>query len=140
MGSRDVAVCYDSRSDSICSSLSASLRLCYWQKPPPTITVPSPCFTIGVILGVAALSPTLSRAWTLLFDRKISNFDLSVRRTLFHRSIVQSLYILAHWCLLILFCFLNSGLLTAILSYRPASQSLFLAVDVDTFFHVCSVV
>ena len=31
--------------------------------------------------------------------------------------------VLVHWSLLTLFCFLNTGFLTAILPYRPASQS-----------------
>ena len=70
----------------------------------------------------------------LLSEQKISNFDWSVQRTLFHCSIVQSLSALAHWSLLTSFCFLNSGFLTAILLYRPASQSLLLTVDVDRFF------
>ena len=34
-----------------------------------------------------------------------------------------------------LFCLFHSGFLTAILSNRPASQSLLVTVDVDTFFH-----
>ena len=38
MGSRDAAVCCDSRSDSICPSLIANLWLCNWQKSPPTHT------------------------------------------------------------------------------------------------------
>ena len=57
--------------------------------------------------------------------------SLSVQRTLFQ---VQSLYVLALWSCLILFCFFNSGFLTAVLPYRTASQSLLLAVDVDIFF------
>ena len=56
------------------------------------------------------------------------------QRTLFHCCIVQSLYALAHWSLLTLFCFLNSGFLTAILPYRPASLGLLLTVDVNTLF------
>ena len=65
---------------------------------------------------------------------KISNFDSSVQRTLFYHSIVQCLFTLALWNLLTLFCFVNRCFLTAILSYRPASQSLLLTVDIDTFF------
>ena len=42
---------------------------------------------------------------------------------------------LVPWSLLTVFCILNSGFLTAILPYRPASQSLLLTVDVETFFH-----
>ena len=64
---------------------------------------------------------------------KILNFNLSVQRTLFHCSIVQSLCVLARWRLSILFCSFNNGFLTGILPYRPASQS-FLKVDVDSFF------
>ena len=46
-----------------------------------------------------------------------------------HRVVVIS-----YWSLLTLFCFLNSGFLTTILPYRPASVSLLLTVDVDIFF------
>ena len=60
----------------------------------------------------------------------------------FHCPIIQSLCAWAHWSFLTLFCFLNSGLLTAILPDGPASQSLLLKVDVDSFFfttlvHLC---
>ena len=48
--------------------------------------------------------------------------------------VVESLCTLAHWSLLTLFCFINSGFLTAILLYKPASQSLLLSVDTDSFF------
>ena len=47
-------------------------------KAPHSITEPPPFFMIGVIQGVAALSPTLFRTLTVLFDPKISNFDSSV--------------------------------------------------------------
>ena len=51
----------------------------------------------------------------------ILNFDSSVKRTLFHCSVATSLCTLAHWILLILFCFFNSGFLAATLPYRSAS-------------------
>ena len=60
-------------------------------KAPSTITEPHPCFTIGVIQGVAALSPTPLRTYILLFDESISNFDSSIQRTLFQYSVVESL-------------------------------------------------
>ena len=72
-----------------------------------TITEPPPCFTVGVILGVAALLPTL-------------------------HCFVQFFCALAHWSLL--FCFFNCGFLTAILPYRPASQNLLFTVVVRFFF------
>ena len=66
------------------------------------------------------------------------DFELWIvsRGDLFHCSFVQSLCALAHWSLLTLFCFPNSGFLTYVLPYRPSSQSLLLTVDTDTFFHV----
>ena len=100
-----------------------------------TITEPPLCFTVSVIQGVAALSPTLCHTQTLLSEPKILNFNLSAQRSSFHCSIVQSLCALPYWSLLILIYFINSGFLTAIMSYRPASQSLLLTVDVNTFFH-----
>ena len=109
-----------------------------------TITEPPPCFTVGVIQKVAALSPTLRRTQTHLFDRKISNFDSLVQRTLFRYSSIQALCTLAHWSFLTLFCLLNSGFLTAILPYRPASRNLLFTVDADNFFttlfQLCSAV
>ena len=81
----------------------------------------------------AALSPTLHCTETLLFDAKILNFDLSIQRTLFYSSTVQSLCAFAHRSLLTLFGFLKSGFLTAILPYRSASQSLLLTMDADIF-------
>ena len=106
------------------------------------IKEPPPCFMVGMIQRVAALSLTYHCTKTLLFEPMILNFDLSVQGTLFHCSIVQSLYALAHWSLLTLFCFLNSGFLTAILPYRPASHSVFFSQWMSThFFHgICSVV
>ena len=102
-------------------------------KSPPPLE-PPPYFTIDVIQGVAALSPTLRRTQTLQFKPKISNFNSSVQRTLFHCSVVQSLRALAHRGLLTLFCFLNSCFLTVTLIYRPASPSFRFTVDVDIFF------
>ena len=130
----DVAVCCNSRSDSICPSPGANPRLCNWQASPYSITETPQCFTIEVIRAVVALSPTYRRSKNLLFDPKISNFDLCVERTLFHSSIVQFLFAMAYWSLLTLFCFLKSGFSTVILPYRTASQSLLLIVDIDTFF------
>ena len=115
MGSCDAAVCCDSQSDSICASSSTNPRL-------------SNCFTVSFIPGVAVLFPTIHR--TLLFDPKISNFDLSVPSTLFHCPIVNTLCALAYWSLLTLFCFLNSDFLTAILAYKPTSPCLLPTVDV----------
>ena len=86
--------------------------------------------------GVAAVLQTHCRTKTLLFELKISNIDSSVQKTLFHTSIVQSLWTLAHLNLLTLFCFLYCGFLTAILLHRTASLSLLHTVDVDTFFFV----
>ena len=83
-----------------------------------SITEPPPYFTVGMIQGVAALSPTLRRTYTPLFNSKISNFDLSVQRILFHCSIVQYLCTLVDWNLLTLFCFLNSGFLIVVLPKR----------------------
>ena len=47
---------------------------------------------------------------------------------------IPLLYCPVFVCFLTLFCFLNSGFSTTILSYRPASQSLLLTVNADTFF------
>ena len=58
-GSFDATVCFNSRSDWICPPTEANPSLWNWQKPPRNITEPPPCFTVDVILGVAALSPTL---------------------------------------------------------------------------------
>ena len=101
-------------------------------KSPHTLIEPSHYFTVSVMQGILALSPTLRRTSTRLFKPNISNFNSSVQRTLFHCSIVQYLCALAFWSLLILFCFLDNGLLTVFLPYRPASQSL-LTVDIDIF-------
>ena len=49
-------------------------------------------------------------------------------------STVQSMCALVHLNLLTLFCFLDNDFLTLILLYKPASQSLLVAVDVDTIF------
>ena len=117
---RNAAVCCGSRFDSV--------------NPTHTIIEPPPCFTIGEILVVIALSPTFRHTLTPLFNQKISNFDSSIQRSLFHCSLVQSLCALAHWSLLTKFCFLNSGILPPILPYKPASLCLFPIVDVDTFF------
>ena len=65
-------------------------------KSPHIITKPPPCFMVGVTLGTAALSPTLHHTEILLFEPKISNFDLSVQRILFHCSIVHSLHALVY--------------------------------------------
>ena len=124
MVSRD-AVCPDSWSDSLILQL---------EKAPHTITELSSSFTVGEIQRVTALSPTLRRSLTLIFDSKISKLESSVQWTFFHFSVVQSLCILSCWRLLILFLFLNSGFLTAIPPYRSASQSLLLSVNADTFF------
>ena len=43
-----------------------------------TIIEPPLCFTVGVIPGIVALSPTLHCTQTHVFDRKILNFDSSV--------------------------------------------------------------
>ena len=80
-----------SQSDSFCPSPSTNLRLFNWQMSQHTVTDLPPCFTVGVIQRVTALSPTLCSTKTLLFDRKILNFDSSVPRTLLHSSIVQFL-------------------------------------------------
>ena len=90
------------------------------------------CFTVGLIqrLRFFHLLFTEHR----LFERKISNFDWSVQRTLFHCSIIQSLCDLVLWSLLTLFFFLKSSLLAALLPYRPASRILLFIEDVETFF------
>ena len=64
------------------------------------------------------------------------------KKTLFHCPAVQSLHALAHCSLLTLFCFLNSGFMTAILPYRPASVfssqwMLTLFHDTDSVVHRC---
>ena len=48
---------------------------------------------------------------------------------------IPPLYCPVFVCLLTLFYFLNSGFLTAILPYRPTSQSLLHTVDVDPFYY-----
>ena len=78
MRSRDAAECCDSRSDSICPSLGASLRLCNWQNP-PTITEPCPCFTVGVIQGRLLL-------FHLLFIAHRASHWTQRFRTLIHQS------------------------------------------------------
>ena len=79
-----------------------------WCKPPTlqlatpspyTITEPPLCFIVGVIQAFVALSLILRSTYTLLLDRKISNFDSSVQRTLFLCSFVQYFCALAHWSL-----------------------------------------
>lgn len=54
---------------------------------------------------VAAFSPTHHLTYLLLFDPNISNFYSQVQKTLFHRSLNQSLCVLAQWNLLTLFYF-----------------------------------
>ena len=83
----------------------------------------STCFMVGVIQGHRGLSSTLRRTQALLFNPKVSNFDPSVQMMLFYCSVVQSLCTLAHWNLLTLFCFINSGFLIVVLPFRLASQS-----------------
>ena len=46
----------------------------------------------------------------------------------------ENLCFLHDWKFFILFCFINSGFLTAIVPYRPASESLLFTVDIDSFF------
>ena len=58
MGLCDAAVCCDSWSDSVCPSADANLTL-QLAKASHTITEPLPCFMVGKIKGIAALSPTL---------------------------------------------------------------------------------
>ena len=92
------------------------------------ITVPQPCYRVGVIQGVMLFHQLFTA-----FDRKTCNFDLSAQRTLTHCSIVYFSCILVHWSLFTLFCFLNSGFLTVILPYRTSSQSFLLTVNVHIF-------
>ena len=75
---------------------------------------------------------TLRCIETFLCVPKISK-DSSVKRTLFHCSIVQFLFALSPKSLLSLFFFLNNGFLTTILTYRLSSLSLPLSVNVDIF-------
>ena len=119
MGSRDAAVYCNSQPDSICPSPGANPRLCNWQKPLHHNGTSSILYcwydTEGLLLFhqlFAAHRPSY------LTER----FRTWIRQSkgLFHGSIVYSLCALTDWDLLTLFCFLNSGFLTAILSYRPA--------------------
>ena len=56
-------VCCDSQSNPICLSPGANPQLCKRLKVPPThfFAGPPPCFSVGMIKGVAALSLTLCR-------------------------------------------------------------------------------
>ena len=100
-----------------------------WQKP-FTLTENPPCFTVGVIQRFqpfhqffAAHRPSYL---TERFRTLIHQF-----KGLYSTALLSSLY--APWPIGA-FRFINSCSLTAILSYRAASQSL-ITVDVDTFFH-----
>ena len=134
MRSHDVVVYCDSLSDSIFSSTGTNPRLSNGKSLPLHSRVSSMLYG-WCNTEVAALSPTFRCTYTLLFDLKILNFDSSVQMTLFHCSIVQSLWAFANWSFWTLFCFLDSGFLTAILPYGSASKSFHLTDDVDTFFH-----
>ena len=88
-------------------------------------------------ITIGKSNPHHDRASPMLYCWNCSSFtnssphiDLPRLRTL----IRQSLCALAHWGLLKLFCFLESGFLAAILPYKSAWQSLLLTVDVDIFF------
>ena len=112
MASRDAGVCCDSRSDSIytwCKYPTLQLPKALYTKTEPPL-----CFTVGVIQGL--------QLFHQLFKAHRPSY-LSVQRTLHHCSIIQTLCALASWTLLTLFSFLNSGFLTEILPYSPASQS-----------------
>ena len=107
-----------------CKSLTLQLA-----KAPPhththtrTITEPPPCFMVGVRQGVSALSPHIEPPiWPKDFGLRFAYLkDYSI-------ALLSSLCV--PWPTGA-FC----GFLTAILPYRPASQSLLLTVNVDTLF------
>ena len=110
-------ITFDSWSDSICPIPGANLWLWNWQKR-ASFMLCSWCDTGGCSYFTNALQHIDPSIW-------LKDFKLwfIVQRTLLHCSIIQSLCALAYWSLLTLFCFLNNGFLTAILAYKPASQS-----------------
>ena len=104
------------------------------QLAPPTITEPLLCFTVGVIQGgCSSFINSLLHIDPSIWPKDFKLWFISPK-ILFHSTSVQALHALTHWSFLTLFCFLNSGFLTAILLYRPASLSLLLVVGVDIFF------
>ena len=127
----DVAVCFDSQSDSICPSSGSNIRLCNWQE---LHHLNNRAFMLYGWSNTGDCSSFTSSS--LYIDTPIwpkdSNFDLSVQRTLFYFSIVQSLYALTHWSILTLFCFLNSGSWLQF-SHIGHLHSLILTVDGDIF-------
>ena len=131
MGSRDAAVCYDSWSDSIYSSLDANL---YWRK----LSTPKRSLLHALrLVWYRGLQHFHQHFATHRSSYLTQRFRTLIHQSkgLFHCSVVQSLCALAYWSLLTLFCFLNSGFLLAILPYKPASQSLLLTMDIVSFIH-----
>lgn len=92
------------------------------------VTEPPPCFTFGMIQGVAALSQHFA------VDRP-SYLSQRFRQSkgLYFTTLLSSFC--APWPTGA-FEFFYSGFLIANLPYKPASQSLFLTVDVDLFFSI----
>ena len=130
LGSYDPAVCCNSRSDPISPSPGTNPRL-YNRQKSPTHTRASSLLYGWCDTGSYSSFTDSSRhidppLWTKDFEFWfIGSKDC---------SIFQSFCALTHCSLLSLLCFFNSGFLTAILPYRPASQSLLFTVNVDTFF------
>uniref|UniRef100_A0AAZ3PVH2 Helicase C-terminal domain-containing protein n=1 Tax=Oncorhynchus tshawytscha TaxID=74940 RepID=A0AAZ3PVH2_ONCTS len=80
----------------------------------PHIITPSPCFTVGTTHAEIIRSPTLRLTKTRRLVPKISNSDLSDRRTDFHRSNVHCLCFLAQASLFFLLVSFSSGFFAAI--------------------------
>ena len=102
-----VAVCCDSWSNSICPSPGANPWLCNWQKAPTPHSFTNSSQHIN--------PPIWPKDFKLWFISPMDYIPLL--------------------CLLILFCFFKSGFLSAILLYKPTSQSFSSQWMLTHFFH-----
>ena len=95
-------------------------------KHPYNITLPPPCFTVGITHAEIISSPILHLTKTRWLEPKIANLDSSDQRTDFHRSNVHCSSFLAqvkqvssYWCPLVV---------AAIRPWRPDLHSLLWSV------------
>ena len=112
MGLHDASLCCDSWSDSIYSSSGANTRLYNWQKfPTHSNKVSSMLYNWCYTEGCSSFTNSL-----LLIDPPIWPKDFALW-LICPKDFILLLYcpVLVHLRLLPLFCFLNSGFLTAIL-------------------------
>ena len=120
MGLCYTALYFDSWSDSISPSPGANPWLCNWQKTTPPSRASSMVYCWCDVRGCSSFTNS-----SLLIDTPIWPKDFKLWFVCPKESILLfycSVFVcLVHWSLLRLFCFLNSGFLTAILLYRPAS-------------------